>query len=250
MHLSHIVRYPVKSLSMEDLSSCRLRPGQGLPYDRHWALARPDGDGVNTPDWLPKSHFLVLAREHAMAQVKSRFDEATGRFCFEAPDGLHAEGKLSTTEGRAAIAGAMAKHLGLDESGVPTLVEAQDIGYFDTTKGPISILNMESVRALEKLLSRKLDPVRFRMNLMVEGCEAWSETLWPGKQLKIGESILQITENTGRCKATHVNPDTGELDIKVLHALKEHYGHTQMGVYAVVLEGGTIKAGDFISLLD
>ena len=250
MHLSQIVRYPVKSLSMEELSGCRLSPGQGLPYDRHWALARPDGGAVNTSGWMPKSHFLVLVREHALALVKSRFDEATGRFCFEAPDGLHAEGKLSTTDGRNAIAGAMAKHLGLDDSGIPTLVEAQDIGYFDTTKGPVSILNMESLRALEKLVGEKIDPVRFRMNLMVEGLNAWAETLWPGKRVKIGECVLEITENTGRCKATHVNPDTGELDIKVMHALKEHYGHTQMGVYAVVVEGGAIKAGDSFSLLD
>lgn len=250
MRLSQILRYPVKSLSMEELSACVLTPGQGLPYDRHWALARPDGDAVNTPSWLPKSHFLVLAREHPMARVKSRFDEAAGRFCFEAPDGLHAEGKLSTAEGRNAIASAMAKHLGLDDGDVPTLVEAQDIGYFDTTKGPVSILNMESVRALEKLVGQKIDPVRFRMNLMVEGLDAWSETLWPGKRLRVGECVLEITESTGRCKATHVNPDTGELDIKVMHALKEHYGHTQMGVYAVVVEGGAIKAGDSMTLLD
>ncbi|HEY9078779.1 MOSC domain-containing protein [Magnetovibrio sp.] len=250
MHLAQILRYPVKSLSKEELRTCRLSPGQGLPFDRHWALARPDGDALNNPGWMPKSHFLVLVREHAMALAKSRFDEASGRFCFEAPNGLHAEGKLSTEDGRKAIASAMAKHLGLDQSGVPTLVEAQDIGYFDTTKGPISILNLESLRALEKLVSQTIDPVRFRMNLIVEGCEAWSETHWPGKRLKIGECVLEITENTGRCKATHVNPDTGELDVKILHALKEHYGHTQMGVYAVVVEGGAIKVGDTMSLVD
>jgi len=250
MHLSEIVRYPVKSLSREQLRSCTLTPGQGLPYDRHWALARPDGAAVSDPSWHPKSHFLVLVREHALALVKSRFDEITKRFHLEAPDGLHAEGLLNTNEGRNAIACAMAKHLGLDESGVPTLVEAQEIGYFDTTKGPVSLLNMESVRALEDLVGQKIDPVRFRMNLLLEGLDAWSETLWPGKRVKIGECVLEITENTGRCKATHVNPDTGELDIKVLHALKEHYGHTQMGIYAVVLEGGAIKTGDSLSLLD
>jgi len=250
MPLSKILRYPVKSLSMEELNECRLTPGQGLAYDRHWALARPDGDAVHSAAWMPKSHFLVLVREYALALVKSRFEESTGRFCFEAPDGLHAEGKLSTIEGRNAIAGAIAKHLGLDENGTPTLVEAQDIGYFDTTKGPISLLNMASLHALEKLVSQKLDPARFRMNLLLDGCEPWSERLWPGKRVKIGETVLEVTEHTGRCKATHINPDTGTLDVKVLHALKEHFGHTQMGVYAVVLEGGLIKAGDPITVLD
>jgi len=250
MHLSQILRYPVKSLSGETLTHCQLTPGQGLPYDRHWALARPDGEAIDTPGWLPKSHFLVLAREHDLARIKSRFDEATGRLILEAPDALHAEGKLSTPEGRNAIAGAVAKHLGLDAGGIPTLTEAQKIGYFDTTDGPVSLLNMESLHALEKLLSLRLDPARFRMNLFMQGVEAWSEMLWPGKRIKIGDAVLEITKITGRCKATHVNPDSGEADIKVLHALKNHFGHTQMGVYATVVEGGAINANDSIMLID
>ena len=213
-------------------------------------MARPDGDAVHTKGWHPKSHFLVLAREYDLAQIKSHFDEQTGRFSLTAPDGLHAEGNLNTVEGRAAIAGAVAKHLGLDKSDIPQFIEAQEIGYFDTTKGPISLLNMESLREVEKLASLKLDPRRFRMNLMIEGLQAWAETLWPGKRLKIGEAVLEVTENTGRCKATHVNPDTGEADVKVLHSLKKHFGHTQLGIYAVVLEGGIINSGDGLSLLN
>lgn len=244
MHLDRILRYPVKSLSVEELTATTLTAGQGLPYDRHWALARPDGDAVNNTDWHPKSHFLVLVREYGLALIKSHFDDVTGRLSLTAPDGLHAEGKLDTEAGRQAIAEAVAKHLGLSEDGIPKLVEAQDIGYFDTTKGPVSLLNMESHRALEQAIGETLDPVRFRMNLLIEGVNAWAETLWPGKRVKIGDVILEITENTGRCKATHVNPDTGKLDQKVLHALKNNFGHTQMGVYAVVIEGGTIQAGD------
>lgn len=249
MHIDRILRYPVKSLSAEELRTAPLTPGQGLPFDRRWALARPDGDAITTPGWHPKSHFLVLVREYGLAQIKSHFDEVTGRMSLKAPDGLHAEGNLSTPEGRDAIAGAVAKHLGLDKEGTPKFIEAQEIGYFDTTKGPVSLLNMESHRQLEKLTSLKLDPIRFRMNLLVEGMKAWSETLWPGKRLKIGGATLEVTENTGRCKATHVNPETGELDVKILHTLKQHFGHTQMGIYAVVVEGGAIHAGDELSLL-
>jgi len=235
---------------VEVLKACRLSPGQGLPYDRHWALARPDGDALTTPGWLPKSHFLVLAKDHDLALVKSRLDEATGRFHLEAPGDLHAEGLMNTNEGRSAIAGAIAQPLGLDEHATPTLVEAQDIGYFDTTKGPVSFLNMNSLRALEAVVGEKIDPVRFRMNLMVEDLDAWAETLWPGKRVTIGDCVLGISEDTGRCKATHVNPQTGSIDVKVMHALKEHFGHTNMGVYGIVEEGGPIHAGDPVQLLD
>jgi len=61
---------------------------------------------------------------------------------------------------------------------------------------------------------------------------------------------LEITEITGRCKATHVNPITGDRDIKVLHALKSYFGHTQMGVYAVVTKGGMIKSDATVTVLN
>ncbi|MCW8916444.1 MAG: MOSC domain-containing protein [Magnetovibrio sp.] len=248
MHIDQILRYPVKSLSVETLNHCTLSPGQGLPFDRKWALARPGSEASTSNNWHPKSNFLVLANEKNMAMVKSHFDEITNRLTFEAPGDLHGEGKMDTDEGRNAIAGGIAKHLGLDDTGTPILKEAQDIGYFDTTDGPVSLLNMESVRAVEKLLSKKLDPLRFRMNLIMEGVEAWAETSWIGKQIKIGDAVLETTKETGRCITTHINPTTGEIDIKVMHALKDHFGHTNMGVYAKVIKGGTISAGDAITI--
>ncbi|MEG3618196.1 MOSC domain-containing protein [Magnetovibrio sp. PR-2] len=250
MRLDRILRYPIKSLSVESLTHADLTPGQGLPYDRKWALARPDGEAANNTDWHPKSNFLVLARDYDIAQVKSHFDELSGRLSFEAPNELHGEGLLSTEQGRAAIAGGIAKHLGLDDSGTPILVEAKDIGYFDTTEGPVSLLNMASVRDLEKVMGQNIDPVRFRMNLILEDLEPWTERDWVGKRIKIGDVILDVSQDTGRCIATHINPDSGEKDAKVLHALKDNFGHTNMGIYAKVVEGGTIRPGDCVNLLD
>lgn len=250
MKLQDIWRYPIKSLSGARIERTVLNPGQGLPQDRRWALARPESEAAGGDGWQPKSQFIVLVRDHTLAQLKCRFDDLTGRFCFEGPDGLHAEGNLMSPEGRAAIAGGVAKHLGLSKAQTPVLVEARQIGYFDTTQGPVSLLNMASHRALEEALGQTIDPVRFRMNFWIEGADAWTETLWPGQRLSIGQAVLRITEPTGRCKATHVNPLTGEADVKVLHTLKEHFGHTQMGVYAQVESGGPVKAGDEIRLLD
>lgn len=250
MKLHDIWRYPIKSLGGAPVQRTVLNPGQGLPQDRRWALARPGSDALSAGGWQPKAQFVVLARDHALAALQCRFDDMTGRFCFEGPDALHAEGNLMSLEGRAAIAGGVAKHLGLAPEQTPVLIEAREIGYFDTTKGPVSILNMASHRALEDALGQAIDPVRFRMNFWLEGADAWAETLWPGKRLKVGDAVLRVTEPTGRCKATHVNPSTGEADVKVMHALKEHFGHTQMGVYAVVESGGPVNAGDTIEIID
>jgi len=250
MKLHDIWRYPIKSLSGARLERTVLNPGQGLPQDRRWALALPGTDAAEGNGWRPKSQFVVLVRNHTLAALKCRFDDVTGRFCFESPEGLHAEGNLMSPEGRAAIAGGVAKHLGLDKAQTPILVEAREIGHFDTTQGPISLLNLNSHRALEQVLGQSIDPVRFRMNFWIEGADAWAEALWPGRRLSIGPVVLRITEPTGRCTATHVNPLTGVADVKVMHALKEHFGHTQMGIYAQVESGGPVNTGDEIRLLD
>jgi hypothetical protein len=250
MNLHEIWRYPVKSLSGAKLARTVLNPGQGLPQDRRWGLALPGTDAANGNGWQPKGQFIVLVRDIALAELKCRFDDMTGRFGFEGPNGLHAEGNLLSAEGRAAIAAGVAKHLGLAQDQTPVLVEAKEIGHFDAPHGPVSLLNMASHRALESAVDQAIDPLRFRMNFWLEGIDAWAESLWPGKRLQIGKAVLRITEPTGRCKATHVNPQTGEVDLKVLHALKEHFGHTQMGVYAKVESGGPISAGDPVTLLD
>ena len=250
MKLNQIWRYPVKSLSGTAIQRTVLNPGQGLPHDRRWALATPESDAIKDKGWHSKAQFLVLAREYGLAELKCHFEDLTGRFSFEGPDGLHGEGNLMSAEGRAAIAGGVAKHLNLAPEQTPVMVEAQDIGYFDTTKGPVSILNMASHRALEGAMGHSLDPVRFRMNFWIEGAEPWAESLWAGKRVQVGKAILRITADTGRCKATHVNPQTGAVDVKVMHALKEHFGHTHMGVYAIVESGGPVHPDDTVTLLD
>ena len=185
-----------------------------------------------------------------MALLKCTFDERTGRFSLRGPDGLHAEGNLMAPEGRDAISTAVGKHLGLSEPETPVMVEASEIGYFDSLKGPVSILNLASLKALEEALGQTVEPERFRMNFWIEGCPAWAEAAWTGKHLQIGQARLRITKPTGRCKATHVNPMTGALDVKVLHGLKNNFGHTDMGIYAVVEDGGPVSTGDTLDLLD
>jgi len=45
-----------------------------------------------------------------------------------------------------------------------------------------------------------------------------------------------------------VNPDTAERDAKPPRALREHYGHADLGVYAEVLDGGRVAVGDPLEL--
>ncbi|MGI9393180.1 MAG: hypothetical protein ACR2OY_00900 [Boseongicola sp.] len=48
-----------------------------------------------------------------------------------------------------------------------------------------------------------------------------------------------------RCKATMANPDTGRRDLDTL-GLLDDLGHQEFGVYAEVIEGGTLSVGDAV----
>ena len=52
-----------------------------------------------------------------------------------------------------------------------------------------------------------------------------------------------------RCKATTANPETGLCDADTLTALRQGWGHRDMGVYATVLSGGRIAQGDSVVVL-
>ena len=55
---------------------------------------------------------------------------------------------------------------------------------------------------------------------------------------------LKITSRTVRCAATNVDPQTGLRDLAIPKALMNGLGHADCGVYAEVLAGGRLRAGE------
>jgi uncharacterized protein len=49
-----------------------------------------------------------------------------------------------------------------------------------------------------------------------------------------------------RCAATNVDPATGARDLAIPATLMQRYGHADCGIYAEVIAGGSIAAGDRI----
>ncbi|MBF0251080.1 MAG: MOSC N-terminal beta barrel domain-containing protein, partial [Alphaproteobacteria bacterium] len=187
MKITRILRYPVKSLSVEELGETTLTPGQGLPYDRHWALAKPDGDADDAGTWCKKLNFVVLVKQFALATLDFRLGRGAA-FTLKGA-GVDVAGDLDTADGRAALADAVTRHLDLPPEAAPRVVEAGDFGYFDSSRGAVALLNMDSHRDLERVMGRGLDPVRFRMNLLFDGADAWSELHWVGKEVRVGEAV-------------------------------------------------------------
>jgi uncharacterized protein YcbX len=115
------------------------------------------------------------------------------------------------------------------------------------------LINISSVRELERIMGLPIDPLRFRGNLYFDTGEPWSEFAWCGQVLRIGEGgeavLLRAGEPISRCAATNVNPINGKRDVNIPMALQRAFGHTNMGIYATVSSDGILRAGDRLDLI-
>jgi hypothetical protein len=246
--VSALCRYPIKSLSVETLTSALLAPGRLLAGDRRFALrhAQSAYDPAR-PVWTKKSEFAVLVHDDALAKLRTSFDDATGVLRIAVGGDTLFVGNVLTDAGRRGaehVINAVVK----DRRGPLQLIDAGDIALADVAEPYLSIINPATVRELGEKLGAVLDPLRFRGNLLVDGLAPWAEFDWVGKTLAIGPARIKVVRPIGRCMATAVNPATAVRDVNILKALQDHYGHTNFGVYAEVVVGGTIKPGDAINI--
>lgn len=114
----------------------------------------------------------------------------------------------------------------------------------------VSIINLASVAAIETAVGAPVHPLRFRGNLYVAGWPAWREFDLVERELAVGrEAQLKVVKRIVRCAATNVDPDTGMRDLALPKSLMQSFGHMDCGVYAEVMTGGEIAAGDSISVV-
>jgi uncharacterized protein YcbX len=108
----------------------------------------------------------------------------------------------------------------------------------------ISINSLTSLADLSARMGQALSIHRFRGNIWVEGLAPWAELELIGRDITIGDATLRVEEPIGRCRATGADPETGMQDADTMGALEAGYGHTDFGIFARVIRGGTIRAGD------
>jgi uncharacterized protein len=251
MRVEAIYRYPVKGLSPEALGEVALAPGQCLPHDRRFALAQGDAPfDTAAPSWLPKRHFGCLMANARLARLRTGFDPRRGLLSIRPPDGPSLVADTGTEEGRATIAAFLTAFLGPEARGTPRFLEAPGHNFTDVAAKCVSVIGLSSLHALESAVGMYLDPIRFRANLYVSGGEPWAEFGLLDQEIQIGGARLRVFKRIIRCAATEVNPQTGERDAAPPRWLRERFGHSELGVYAEVLEGGRVAVGDALEPLE
>ncbi len=247
IRIASLQRYPVKGLSPEVLACAPLTKGGYFPGDRLFAIENgPAGFDPDKPEHQPKIKFLMLMRNESLARLTSRYlDEATTLVIEE---GGHeaARGDLSTKDGRLTVEAFFRRFMPKELRGAPKVLTAPDgFRFTDSRRGFVSLINLASVRELEKAVEAPVDPLRFRGNIHLEGLDPWQEFDLMGQVLTTPSGVrLKVTKRIERCAATNVDPATGQRDLEIPKTIMRTYGHFDCGIYAEVLTGGPIATGD------
>src|SRR5690349_14619362 len=88
--------YPFKRVRPEPRARVTLSPGRCLPHDRRSAIALGSTRfDPARPEWLAKTHFVMLMRDEALARLKTSFNPATEELTIETGEGGHLAASLA-----------------------------------------------------------------------------------------------------------------------------------------------------------
>ncbi len=236
-------RYPVKSMMGEELNSSAVTD-RGLLGDRQFAVVdRATGKvaGAKNPKKWGNFFDLVTTGQDDLEQVLS---QAFGR-----------DVDLSEARPDQRSAGAMAEEYwpdmaGLDYRNTVTDFEMPAGTFFDI--GVVHLLTTATIGRLRALYPQgRFEARRFRPNIVVSTPgedEGFMENHWVGRTVAIGGSVrLAITEPCPRCVMITLPQDDLPKDSGILRTAAQHNG-VNVGVYASVVNGGTIRRGDEVCL--
>ena len=248
LRVTHLWRHPIKGCGVEAVERSELVAGAAMPWDRVWAVAH-DGARIQqgADGWASCANFARGARTAELMAIRAVTDEAAGQVTLSHP--RRPEITVDPDDaGDAARLVAWLTPLCDPARALPAFVaRAGARGMTDSDFPSIAVLNRASLAALAERLGRPLAMERFRGNVWLEGLAPWGEFDLVGRDLRVGGALLRVRERITRCKATTVNPETGRSDADTLGGLQAGWGHQDFGVYAEVVEGGTVAVGDTVA---
>lgn len=257
-------RYPVKSMMGEELNASDLTE-RGLLGDRAFALVDPETGKVvsakNPRKWPRMFDFRAAYAEpprfgEDLPPMRITFPEGTTR----ASDDKQLEAALSSALGRTVTfkaAGVAEPSLeeywpdieGLGHRDVVT-DEAMPPGtFFDLAT--VHVLTTATLDKLRELYPQgRFEVRRFRPNIVIslEGQTGFAENGWVGHTLSLGDQVrLNVTGPCPRCVMTTLPQGDLPKDSGILRTAAQH-NEVNVGVYASVARGGTVRRGDAAEL--
>jgi uncharacterized protein YcbX len=264
--LASIYRYPVKSMMGEELNASAVGP-KGLCGDRLFALGDIETGKVasakNPAKWpnlfefraaytapigsgavpsvrieLPSGEFLVSGGNGDVDRALSASVGRPVRLLSSAPTSSQLEEYWPDVEG-------LARRDEVTDENIPTET------FFDCAA--VHLLTTATLTELRRLYpAGQIESRRFRPNFVIATppeLSGFVEGGWTDRILQIGAEVkIKITGPCGRCVMTTLPQGELSKDVGVLRAAAK-FNQAQVGAYASVVQGGTVRRGDRVSLV-
>lgn len=235
--IASVWRYPVKSMLGERLDAVEVTKS-GLVGDRVFAFKDPDG--------RPDFPWVTGRQLREMILYEARFEDAANIDTASSLKVTLPEGKQFAVDDPA-LAQLLAERTRAAQT--PELVR----DHVDTLVDcfPVSLFSLQTARQLSDEVGVEVDHRRFRANFyidLIDG-QGFGEDALVGHDVKIGDGVvIHVVERDARCLMVTLDPDSSEANPKVLGQLSKAH-ETSAGIYCQVLSGGTVRAGDKVSVI-
>ncbi len=257
-------RYPVKSMLGEELNAAEVGE-RGVVGDRAYALVDRETGKVasakNPRKWPSLFEFRASyaeppGRSGSLPPVRIEFPD--GRILSSGAE--HLDRAFSEEVGREVVLASSAPETPVLEEYWPdieglalretTTDEVMPPGtFFDLAL--VHVLTTATIDRLRELYPEgRFEVRRFRPNVVVAvGEKGFVENDWIGRTLAIGDEVrLSITGPCPRCVMTTLAQGDLPKDPGILRTAAK-WNEANVGVYASVLQGGTVRRGDPVRLL-
>ena len=229
--LKSLYRYPVKSLRGGGFDTLEV-DGRGLCFDRHWMVVDAQGQ------------FVTQRQQARMALIDTRVDD-DGGLLLQAPGmpDLMVRGaqgaslpvvvwrdKVNAIPVGGDADAWLSEFLAIDCRLVvfpydarravdPDYAAATDqVGFADGF--PFLLISQASLDDLNARLAQPVPMLRFRPNLVVEGCTAYAEDGW--RRIRIGELEFRVAKPCSRCIIPTIDPATAQRSAEPLRTLMSY----------------------------
>ncbi len=272
--IASVWRYPVKSMAGEQLPFAEVT-ARGISGDRAYALVDVEDDRVATaknPRKWPHLFEFAAALEDG---------STTPRLMITLPDGT--EVSSADQDAEAVLSEALGRDVRLrqvQQGDVPVVDSATgnrwrarseqfwpDLDFlelrdavtdFDLPEGTffdsavLHVLTTATLARLGELYPEgQMATRRFRPNLVVDtgdGTSGFVEDDWVGRTLRLGDEVrLAVTGSCARCVMVTLPQGDLPKDSGILRTVARNNAN-QVGVYASVVNGGRVRAGDAVVL--
>lgn len=280
--VAEIWRYPFKSMAGEQLDEARIG-SKGIPGDRGWAVRDETAKEIRGAKKIPgllqcRARYVEEPGEERIPPVEITLPDGTA---FRS-DSAEAADALSRSLGRPVSLWPLRPATDLDHyrRGIPDhedmLTEVREIlgrlpdepipdlsmfppdllpfaappgMYFDLF--PLHLLTTASLRTVAaRAKGATVDVRRFRPNFLIEPSGAHGdlpELEWSGKTIRIGPASVKVEMPTVRCVMPTLAQPGLAKEPAILRAIVREL-EQNVGVYASVAAGGTVRVGDAVEI--